>query len=100
MKTKTLPLKNYLKYRKLKKLVDEWTRAEVMSRSPAIAFPEYGEYYKIKMDKADEIRMLMYGTSDLLEIGARLGLPVKPPHLRKKHVKKANHKKFRHTRKA
>jgi len=84
MKTKTLPLRTYNKYKKLRQLVDQWTRAEVMSRSPAIDFPEYGDYYATMLEKRDEIRKLMYGTSNFIEIGEKLGLPMDPTRKRKK----------------
>jgi len=99
MKTKTIPLKRYRKYKKLKKLVDQWTRAEVMARSPAIDFPEYGEYAVAEFDLRDDIRELMYGTSNLIEIGEKLGLPVKPKKGKKPRVKKSKNKKLRKQKK-
>jgi len=96
MRTKTIPLQNYKRYKQLKKLVEQWTRAEVMSRSPAVAFPDYGDYFKIKLDKANEIRELLYGTSDLITIGEKLGLPVVPRNIKRKKKKR----KKRHAKKA
>lgn len=93
MKKKTIPLSRYRKYKKLKKLVEQWTRAEVMSRSPAIGFPDYGDYFRIKLEKADEIRKLLYGTSDLIQLGEAFGLPVNPRPVKRK--KKKDKKKKR-----
>ena len=81
MKTKTIPLKNYKKYRHLRDLVNQWTRAEVMARSPAVGFPECAEYDQSRRELEDQIRILLFGTSNLIEIGEKLGLPV---HVKKK----------------
>ena len=97
MKTKTIPLSRYKKLKTLKRLVQEWTRAEVMARSPAIYWPEYGDYFAIKIQKADEIRKFLYGTDNLIEIGEQLGLPVDPKRKRRHGNKtlKADPQKFR-----
>ena len=92
MKTKTIPLKRYKKYKKLLKLVKEWTRAEVMARSPITNFPAYAEYFTVKIDKEDEIRELLFGTSNLIEIGDNLGLTKAKG---KKRVTKTKNKKLR-----
>ncbi len=76
MKTKTIPLRNYNKYKRLRQLVEQWTRAAAMSRSPAIDFPECAEYDQTRRNKEDEIRLHMYGVTDLYAIGKKLGLPM------------------------
>ena len=72
-------------------LVERWVRAGVMARSPAVGFPDYGEYFKTKLDLEDDIRRYMFGTDNIIELGHRLGLPVDPPPARptvKRKVKK------------
>ena len=61
--------------KKLFKLCDEWTRAEVMSRhGPDDHFAVVGDYFTICLEKGNEMRKLLYGTSDLVEIGLGLGI--------------------------
>jgi len=95
VKTKTIPLKRYKKYKKLLKLVQEWTEAEVKARSPAYDFPEYAQYVVEQHDKENEIRELLYGTDNLISIGIKLGLPVEPKRKKKGRVKKNKNKKLR-----
>lgn len=64
-----------------------------MARSPAVGFPDYGDYFRDKLDKADEIRELLFGTSDIIQLGEHLGLPVNPRHIRKKKRKKDKKRK-------
>lgn len=74
-------------------LVERWVRAGVMARSPAVGFPDYGEYFKTKLDLEDQIRRYMFGTDNIIELGHRLGLPVDPPPVRPKAKRKVKHKK-------
>ena len=68
---------------KLAKLVEQWTRAEAMAR--------YGNYHSCDLEYADfagvqvkaenKIRKLLFGTSNLVELGHQWGLlkPCKTP---------------------
>ena len=63
--------------KKLFDLIEKWTRAEIMARlCPFYRFPEWGEASQQVHDFADEIRELRFGTSDLVELGHRWGLPI------------------------
>ena len=64
------------KYKKLKRLVKNWTRADVMARigqSPGLSF---GDYAMKALDLEDEIREYLFKTSDLVALGRRWGLPM------------------------
>ena len=74
-------------------LVEQWTRATVMSRSPAVGFPEYGHYFKVKLDLENKIRRYVFDTDNIVELGHKLGLPVDPkperPTMKRKRSKHA-----------
>lgn len=53
-------------------LLEQWTRADVMSRIGALACDV--DYARTKLDKENEIRMLLYGTCCLVELGKKFGL--------------------------
>lgn len=61
--------------KKLYKLIEEWTRAECMSRCAPITWPEWGEYAYDAQSKADEIRKLMFGECDLFLLADKWGMP-------------------------
>jgi len=63
--------------KELLKLIEQWTRAEIISRFGRFDNLEYADYYKIMLDKKDDIRQLVFGTSDILVLGDRWGL-IKP----------------------
>lgn len=64
------------KLKKLFKLLKQWTKAEVMSRIGICKGMAFGDYYSIHLNKKDKIRKLLYGTSDLVELGKKWGLPL------------------------
>jgi len=72
--------------RKLLKLIEQWTRAEIMSRLGRFDNLEYANYYRTMLDKRDEIRELVFGESQLITLAERWGL-VKSK-CRKKKMKK------------
>ena len=72
--------------RQILKLLEQWTRAEIMARLGPLTSLEFADHYQIKLEKADEIRMLIYDTSDLVELGNQWGLLRK--QLKKKKKKK------------
>ena len=54
---------------KLLKLLEQWTRADVMSRVGKLDSDIC--YALTKIEKADEIKVLLYGTSDLVELAKK-----------------------------
>ncbi len=73
--------------KKLLKLVEEETRAEIMSRHGRFENLEFANYYQIKLDKQDKIRKLCFGSSDLVRLGIKWGL------LKEKEKKRRKKKK-------
>lgn len=57
--------------KELLKLIEQWTRAEVMARFGRFDNLEFGDYAMIEVEKRDEIRRLIFGTDDMLVLGAR-----------------------------
>jgi len=64
------------KVKKLLKLLKQWTKAEVMSRIGVCKGMAFGDYYASHLDKEEAIRKLLYGTSDLVELGRKWELPL------------------------
>jgi len=60
----------------LYKLIEQWTRSEIMARFGPF-WPESGDYAMAAIEKIDEIRELVFGTKNLVELGQRWGL-IKP----------------------
>jgi hypothetical protein len=56
--------------------LEQLTKAEVMARLGKLGTLEYCDYYSIKLEKADEIRRRLFGTSDLTELGHKFKLPI------------------------
>ena len=75
--------------KKLLKLVEEWTRSEIMARFGRFDNLEFGDYAQIQVDKKDEIRRLIFGTDDLLVLGARWEM-LKEKGRRKKKERQKN----------
>lgn len=72
---------------RLWKLVEEWTRAEVMSRlGPSIGL-EFADYFKIAIEKGDEMRELVLGTSNQVELARRWGMIEEKKDIRRKKKK-------------
>ncbi len=57
--------------KKLLKLIEENTRAEIMARFGRFDNLEYADYFLVKIEKMDEIREFIFGTSNLAELGMR-----------------------------
>jgi hypothetical protein len=57
---------------KLLMLLEQWTRADVMSRLGSLLSDT--DYARTKIDKEDEIRKLLYGTCSLSELAAKWGM--------------------------
>ena len=75
--------------RKLLKLVEHWTRAEIIARLGRFDNLGYLDYEQVRVDKIDEIRELVFGTSDILVLGDMWGL-IKPKRHRKKKKKRSS----------
>ena len=73
--------------RKLVKLVEQQTRAEIISRLGRFDNLEFADYFKIKLEKTDEIRELVFGTSDLIVLAERWELVKDKPRRKKKNKK-------------
>jgi len=77
--------------KELKKLVEQWTRADVMSR--VSGFGEKGQlvcvdFAILKLDKEKEIRELLFGTSEIYILAERWNMipPEKPNRRKNKKV--------------
>lgn len=60
--------------KELLKLIEEWTRAEIMARFGRFDNLEFADYAMIKLEKEDEIRQLVFGESELVVLAERWGL--------------------------
>ena len=59
------------KNKRLRKLIRHWTRAEIIARHGHFDNLEFIDYALISRQKIDKIRTLLYGTSDLVELGLK-----------------------------
>lgn len=75
------------KRQKLYKLIERWTRAEIMARFAPIGFPDFADYFDISNRYRDRIRKLMYGTDNLVDLGHRWNI-LKPPQPKRKQYDK------------
>jgi len=58
----------------LLKLIEQWTRAEVLARFGRFDNLEFGDYALVQIEKKDEIRRLVFGTDDMVVLGERWGM--------------------------
>lgn len=63
-----------LEIKKLVALIEQWTRAEIMARFGQLCNRGDICYAHIQIEKADEIRKLVYGTDDLVVLGEKWGI--------------------------
>ena len=56
------------------RLLEEQTRAEIMSRLGPVSPPDFAEYHSISIHKMDKLRRYIFGTDDLVQLGYRWGL--------------------------
>ena len=59
------------KTKRLKKLLRQWTRAEIMSRLSTFPNGYASDFFSKKIEIEDEIREFLYGTSDLVALGKK-----------------------------
>lgn len=65
------------KRKKLYALIEQETRAEIMARlCPFYDYPQWGQAYFDAIEFRDKIRELMFGTSDMVVLANRWGLPI------------------------
>jgi len=60
--------------KRLLKLLEQWTRAEIMARFGPFQSLEYAEYFTIKTYKENAIRRLLFGNDNISELGVEWGL--------------------------
>jgi len=60
--------------RKLVKLLERWTRADVMSRLGQFDNLEYLDYAQHKIDYEDKIRKMLFDTSNFAELAKLWGI--------------------------
>ena len=77
---------------KLYKLIEQWTRCEIMSRLASLPYPEYGNYYFKMIELENEIRKLRFGTDNLAALGERWGILPSDKNRKKKNEKKKKEK--------
>jgi len=58
-----------LKRKKLYRLLEEWVRYNIAARFAPIGWIGWGDCYNEKLKCEEKIRKLMFGESDLLELG-------------------------------
>ena len=72
------------KRKELYALIEQWTRCEIIARLSPIGWPDCGDYHFQMLEKQNQIRELMFGSSNLLELGERWNILPKIEE-RKKH---------------
>jgi hypothetical protein len=60
-----------------------------MARLGRIGWPDSGDYTLKAIKYQDRIRQLVFGTSNLVDLGHKFNLPIDPPRREKKHKNKS-----------
>lgn len=71
--------------KELLKLIEQWTRAEIMARFGRFDSLEFGDYARVEIEKRDEIRQLVFGESELIVLAEKWGLVKSKRRKRKKN---------------
>ena len=79
--------------KKLVKLIEQWTRADVMSRMGRFDNLEFADYAQIKLEKEDKIRELLFDESEIAVLAERWGM------IKKRDRKRISEKKKKKRRK-
>ena len=74
--------------KKLLKLIEEQTRAEVVARLVPFDNLEYLNYVITSHEKTDEIRKLIYGTHSLVELAGIFNIPLERKKFKKRNKKR------------
>ena len=69
---------NKKRRKKLYRLIEKECRAEIMARLGPF-WPESGDYASRSIRLKNKIWKLMFGTSNIVELGHKFGLPIDPP---------------------
>jgi len=59
------------KIKEIYSLIEQWTRAEILARHAPFSNFEAANYFEIKIQKENELRKLLFGTDDLVELGLK-----------------------------
>jgi hypothetical protein len=59
---------------KIIKLLEQHTRAEIFARLVPFRDTEYADYYTISLEKMDELREYIFGSSNLVILGKKWGI--------------------------
>jgi hypothetical protein len=73
------------KYKKLVKLIEKWTRCEIMARLAPLTSKEACDYYQESLNFENKIRKKLFGSSDLVQLGEEWGM-IKPKKIRKESI--------------
>ena len=79
--------------KKLVKLIEQWTRADVMSRMGRFDNLEFADYAQIKLEKEDKIRELLFDESEIAILAERWGMIKKQDRKRILEKKKKKRRK-------
>lgn len=82
------------KVRKLRRLVEQWTRAEVMARHCPFSQLEFIDYANKEVVLRNKIRKFLFGTSDLVKLGYKWNLPIGREKKDRTYAQKNKTKKF------
>jgi len=55
--------------KRILKLIEEATRAEILARFGPYRFPEYADWFGVSLEKREELLEYVFGTSSLVELG-------------------------------
>ena len=73
--------------KELIKLIEQWTRAEIMARYSRFDNLEFADYARIEIEKKNEIRKFLFGEFELFQLAEKWGL-VKTKGRKKKSNKR------------
>lgn len=62
------------KIKQLLKLIEQWTRAEILARHAPLIGLDFTNYAEAQIEKENEIRRLVFETDDLIKLGLKWGL--------------------------
>ena len=62
------------KTKQLLELIEHWTRAEIMARHAPLIGLDFTNYVEAQIKKENEIRRLVFGVDNLIELGLKWGL--------------------------
>jgi hypothetical protein len=76
------------RYKKLRALLTKWTQYEILARLAPLGFPDYADYHMRMLDVRDDIRKLMFKSSDLVYLGTAWGILADEPTKKQKKKKR------------